>query len=98
MVEQDNFIYSPLGKASEKERKIIQNQGIKQIKATEEHGKQLPESKAPIQKYDYNVKNHSLSIVKQKQIFNKRVNKRRDEILKLSKRINYDGLTYHHKG
>ena len=35
-----------------------------------------------------------LSFFKQKQIFNKRVDKRHDEILKLRNKINYDGLKH----
>ena len=38
-MEQANFIYSPLGKAFEKQTKMIEDQGEKQIKVLEEHGK-----------------------------------------------------------
>ena len=41
MIEQGKFTYSPLGKAFEKQTKTIQDQGEKQIKALEEHRKQL---------------------------------------------------------
>ena len=44
MIEQAKFIYTPLGKAFEKETKTIEDQGKKQIRAIEEHGKQLIES------------------------------------------------------
>ena len=44
IIEQAKFTYSPLGKAFEKQVKIIEDQGQKQIKALEEHGKQLIES------------------------------------------------------
>ena len=40
MIEQAKFTYSPLGKAFEKQTKTIEDQGKKQIKATEDHGKQ----------------------------------------------------------
>ena len=80
---EDSFTYSPWGKASEKERKIIKNEGENQIKAIEEHGRQLPESKEPYKKHDYDV-----IIFKQKQIFNKCADKRHDEILKLRNKIN----------
>ena len=41
VIEQAKFTYSPLCKAFGKQIKIIEDQGEKQIKATEEHGKQL---------------------------------------------------------
>ena len=44
IIEQAKFTYSPLGKAFEKQVKIIEDQVQKQIKALEEHGKQLIES------------------------------------------------------
>ena len=40
MIEQAKFTYSLLGKAFEKQTKTIEDQGKKQIKATENHGKQ----------------------------------------------------------
>ena len=43
-IEQAKFKYSPLEKAFEKQTKTIENQGKKQIKALEMHGKQLGES------------------------------------------------------
>ena len=44
VIEQANFTYSHLGKALEKQTKVIEDQGEKQMKAFEEHGKQLIES------------------------------------------------------
>ena len=44
MIEQAKFTYYPLGKALEKQIKTIRCQGKKQIKAIEDHGKQLGES------------------------------------------------------
>ena len=41
MIEQANFIYSPSGKALEKQAKTIEDQEEKQIKALEKHGKEL---------------------------------------------------------
>ena len=41
VIEQTKFLYSPLGKAFEKQIKTIQDQEKKQIKAIQEHGKQL---------------------------------------------------------
>ena len=39
VIEQAKFTYSPLGKALEKQTKPIADQGKKQIKAIEDHGK-----------------------------------------------------------
>ena len=39
VIEQAKFIYTPWGKAFEKETKTIEDQGKKQIRAIEEHGK-----------------------------------------------------------
>ena len=41
MIEKARFTYSPLRKGFKKQIKTIENQGEKQIKATEGHGKQL---------------------------------------------------------
>ena len=59
MIEQVKFIYSPLGKALEKQTKIIENQDKKQIKATEDHRKQLVESNELIKK-DFNINRDSM--------------------------------------
>ena len=40
MIEQAKCRYFPTGKALEKQAKKIENQGKKQIKAIEDHGKQ----------------------------------------------------------
>ena len=44
MVEEIKFKYGPLGKALEKQAKAIEYQGGKQVKAIEEHSKQLVKS------------------------------------------------------
>ena len=57
MIEQAKFAYSPLGKAFEKQTKTIEEQkieGKKQIRATEDHEKQLAESNELI-KQDFNI-------------------------------------------
>ena len=41
VIEQAKFTYSSLGKIFEKQMKTVGYQGEKQIKALEEHGKQL---------------------------------------------------------
>ena len=45
----------------------------------------------------YNTGQDSPTLLKQKEIFNKIINERRDKILELSEKINYDDLTYHFK-
>ena len=46
IIEQANFSHSPLRKALEKQTKMFENEGEKQIKAIEEHLKQLVEFNA----------------------------------------------------
>ena len=41
IIEQPKFTYFPLCKAFKKQTKAIEDQGEKQIKAFEKHGKQL---------------------------------------------------------
>ena len=41
IIEQPKFTYFPLGKAFKKQTKAIEDQGEKQIKTFEKHGKQL---------------------------------------------------------
>ena len=48
IIEQTKFAYCPLGKAFEKQIKTIENKGKKQVKAIEEHEKQLAKSNALI--------------------------------------------------
>ena len=63
--EKTKFFYSPLEKAFEK----VEIQGGKQIKAFEEHGKQLVDSNALFKKYDF--EKDDPSFLKQKEIFDK---------------------------
>ena len=75
-----------------KTSKTIEDQGEKQIKAIEEHGKQLFESSELDSEESYET------LFKQKQIFDKLTNERMDEINKLiMKQVNYDDLTYSFK-
>ena len=46
IIEQANFSHSPLRKALEKQTKMFENEGEKQIKAIGEHWKQLVEFNA----------------------------------------------------
>ena len=85
MIEQVKFTYSPIGKALKKQIKTIENQGEKQIKAIKEHGKQLIESNALI-KTTIMVPEEIVQNFFKKEIFNKIIDKRRNEILDLSKK------------
>ena len=68
MIEQAKFTYSLLGKALEKQTKAIEDREEKQIKAIEEHGKQLLESNALVKKNDYDSENKYKLLLKEKEI------------------------------
>ena len=51
IIEQANFSYSLLRKALEKQTKMIEDEGEKQIKAIGEYGKQLVEFNALVKNY-----------------------------------------------
>ena len=89
IIERAKFTYSPLSKAFEKQIKIIEDQGEKQIKALQDHGKQLVNSSS---------EKESLTLSKQKEIFEELANKRIDEIQNLSKQTDFNNLTYYSKG
>ena len=50
VIEQAKFTYYPLGKALQKQTKTIEGQEKNQIKAIENHGKELVESNALVKK------------------------------------------------
>ena len=54
------------------------------------------EFNAVIKKYHHDTVKDCSAFLKQKKIFNE-LNERHDEILKLSKKANYDDLTFHYK-
>ena len=87
VIEQAKFTYFPLGKAFENQIKRIRDQGEKQIKALEVHGKQLIKSSSEKE-----------SLLKEKEIFEELANKQMVEIQKLSKQINFNNLTNYFKG
>ena len=89
MIEQATFTYSPLGKAFEKQIKTIEDQTEKQIKALEQHEKQLAK---------YNNEKDSSKHLKQQERFEELANKRMEEIQDLSKQIDFNNLTYSYKG
>ena len=79
IIKQAKFAYSPLGKAFEKQTKMIEDQGEKQIKAIKDNKKQL-DNKQP--------GNNELLLSKEREIFKNIYNKRLDKINELSKKVN----------
>ena len=84
VIEQVKFANSPLGKAVEKQTKTIEDQRTKQIKAIEDHGEQLVESKELIKK-DFNFDRDSIQLDEQRKIFNELVEERSSEFKDLEK-------------
>ena len=91
MTEQAKFTYSPLGKALEKQTKMSEDQGKKQIKAVEVHLKQLVKSSKVIKK-NFNINRDSTPPEEQKKIFNELITERSSEHWNLEERINSDNL------
>ena len=86
IIEETKFSYSRLGKGFEKQTKTIKDQGKKQIDALK-----VLEPKA--------IKSGSNNKpVKTKEIYDKILEERMDEILKMRKKINFNNLTYNFKG
>ena len=92
VIDQPKFAYSPL----EKQTKTTEDQAEKQIKALEEHGKQLVEFNEFV-KNDFNNNEGSIPFPEQRKIFNKLVRGRSSEFKYLEKRINPDNLIYKYK-
>ena len=80
IIEQAKFTYSPLGKAFEKQIKTIEDQGKKQVVAIQNQGQV-----ETIKKYDYDNDDSPL-ISKQKEIFNKLVDKSPAKITELDEK------------
>ena len=80
IIEQARFTYSPLGKAFEKQIKTIEDQGKKQVVAIQNQGQV-----ETIKKYDYDNDDSPL-ISKQKEIFNKLVDKSPAKITELDEK------------
>ena len=89
IIEQEKFTYSPLGKAFEKQIKTTEDQGKKQIKALEDL-KPKEKTKAINDKSDDNT-----SISKE---ISDEILERMNEILKMSREINYSNWVYDFKG
>ena len=90
--EQAKFTYYPLGKAFEKQIKTIENQGEKHIKVIQDQGQVKT-----INRYTYDAEDTPL-ISKQKEIFNKLIDERLEEITDLEKKVDDDDLIYRYKG
>ena len=86
IIQQAKFNYSPLGKAIEKQRKTIEDQGKEQVKAIQDN-KQL----VSINKDGYKDK---LLFSKEREIFKNIFNKRLNKIEEMNNKIDYDDLDY----
>ena len=86
IIEQAKFTYSPLGKTFEKQIKTIEDHGKKQIEALENLKPKAIE----------NGSNNKSTITKE--IYDKILEERLDEILEMSRKIDYSNLTYIFKG
>ena len=80
IIEQARFTYSPLGKAFQKQVKLIVDQGEKQLKAIQDQGK-VKKNK----KYTYDAEDTPL-ISKQKEMFKELSDKRLEKITDLDKK------------
>ena len=80
IIEQARFTYSPLGKAFQKQVKLIVDQGEKQLKAIQDQGQVKK-----IKKYTYDAKDTPL-ISKQKEMFKELSDKRLEKITDLDKK------------
>ena len=87
IIQQAKFNYSPLGKAIEKRRKTIEDQGNKQVKAIQDNQQLVNINK------DYDYKN-KLLFSKEREIFKDIYNKRLDKIEEMNNKIDYDDLEY----
>ena len=68
----------------------------KQTKTAQDQIKNVIKCNALVKKYD-DAKNNSDLFLKQKEIFNKTVNERKDETIELTEINNFDDLTYYYK-
>ena len=86
IIQQAKFNYSPLGKAIEKQRKTIEDQGKEQVKAIQDNNQLVS-----INKDDYK---DELLLSKEREIFKDISNKRLNKIEELANKIDYDDLDY----
>ena len=87
IIEQAKFTYSPLGKAFEKQTKIIEDQGKKQVKAIQDNKRLVNINKDD----DYKDK---LLLLKEREIFKDIYNKILDKIEELNNKIDNNNLQY----
>ena len=94
IIEQATFTYSPLGKAFEKQTKIIEDQGKKQIKAIQD--KDFSKS---IEKINFDD-DDDLTILRQKELYNELTEEKKTEIKNLDNSVyrDKDKLIYKYKG
>ena len=85
IIQQAKFVYSPLGKALEKQIKTIEDQGKKLVKAVQDN-KQIVNKDD-----DYKDK---LLLLGEREIFKDIYNKRLDKIEELNNKIDYNNLNY----
>ena len=85
IIQQAKFTYSPLGKAFEKKKKTIKDQGEKQVKAIQ-NNKQIANKDD-----DYKDK---LLVSREREIFKDIYNKRLDKLEELNNKIDYNNLKY----
>ena len=86
ITQQTKFNYSPLGKAIEKQRKTIEDQGKKQVEAIQDN-KQLVNINKDVYKDE-------LLLSKEREIFKDISNKKLNKIEELNNKIDYDDLDY----
>ena len=71
---------------------MIEGQRQKQIKAIEEHGKQLVKSNAIISGNNFNIDRDNISLEKQKEIFHELLKERASELNGMDDKINPNNL------
>ena len=84
IIEQVKFIYSPLGKAFEKQTETIEDQGEKQIKAIQDK-----RSIKSTEKFTYDI-NDSPIVLKENEIYKKLTEGSFDKIRNLDKSVDTD--------
>ena len=89
IIEQAKFTYSPLGKAFEKQKKTIEDQGEKQVNALE-NLKPKKETRS--------IEDESNNQLKATIIFNELVNKRKESMSELYHSVDYNNLKFEYVG
>ena len=91
IIEPAKFTHSPLGKALKNKQKRLKIKEKKQVKAIKKNGKQLIKSNEDVRKNNTSHKKQA------DKIFNELSHERMDEINNLSRKINFNNLTYYFK-